>query len=210
MFWHGIRSQFPCFYSSSKKGAFMDMEKNSVSRREFLNAAAVGAAVLAVGPVFKIAAGNTESKVAAPAIYVCSICGHVEFGIAPENCPVCHSPKEKFILNNALFTDAIAKLKDGGMKHSPVITVKKESSLVPEQPCKDISVRVGKTMHPMEEAHHIKFIDLYSDDKFISRYFIPLQAYPAVSIYVKAAGNKIRAVEWCNLHGYWQTEVESA
>ena len=28
--------------------------------------------------------------------YVCSVCGHIEIGTAPENCPVCGVPKENF------------------------------------------------------------------------------------------------------------------
>jgi rubrerythrin len=28
--------------------------------------------------------------------YVCQVCGHTHFGSAPESCPVCGAPKEKF------------------------------------------------------------------------------------------------------------------
>jgi superoxide reductase len=157
----------------------------------------------------------SDTKTMAPtksptSIYVCSVCGHVEFGSAPANCPVCHAPKEKFTLENTLFTDAQEKVKDGAMKHTPVLYVKKESKLVSELPVHEVSVRVGKTMHPMEEAHHIKFIDFYIDDKHVSRVFLPLSLYPAVSFYIKIPGSTVRAVEWCNLHGYWTTEASLA
>lgn len=185
------------------------MEKNGLSRREFLSAAAVGAAVMATSPVFKVSA-KEGTKAPMPNIYICSICGHVEFGNAPEYCPVCHAPKEKFAENNSLFSDATAKLPDGAEKHTPVIAVKKESKLVPEISCKEVSVRVGKTLHPMEEAHHIKFIDFYIDDKFVTRFFVNLQLHPAVSYSVKTNGSKVRMVELCNLHGYWQAEAGMA
>jgi desulfoferrodoxin-like iron-binding protein len=63
-------------------------------------------------------------------------------------------------------------------------------------------------MHPMEEAHHIKFIDWYLNDKFVNRFFTPLSVYPAVTIYIKSPGSKARTVSWCNLHAYWHAEAE--
>jgi desulfoferrodoxin-like iron-binding protein len=183
----------------------MDDKKAGMTRRDFLNTAVAGAAVLAAGSMFEIAAKD-EPASSGLKIFVCSICGHVEFGSAPDKCPVCHAGKEEFKPNNSLFSDAMAKLKDGAHNHSPVLTVKKEAALVMDVPCKEISVRVGKDMHPMEEAHHIAYIDWYMDDKFVNRFFTPIKLYPAVSIYVKTPGAKVRAVSWCNLHGYWQAE----
>ncbi len=185
----------------------MDREENSISRREFLSAAAVGAAVMAAGPVFKVSA-KEEPKMAGMAdIYVCTVCGHVEFGSAPETCPVCHSPKDKFAEKNSLFTDAQKKWPDAGASHYPVITVKKDPSFLSDVPCKEVSVRVGKHMHPMEEAHHIRFIDLYVDDKFITRAFPNLKQLPAVSYYLNTPGSKVRAIEFCTVHDYWQAET---
>jgi desulfoferrodoxin-like iron-binding protein len=184
----------------------MNTEGNDISRRDFLNAAAVGAAVIATGPIFKIAASDQTAK-KVPDIYVCGICGHVEFGAAPEKCPVCHAPREKFSESNTIFSDAQKKFPTAGVSHDPVISIKKDPSLVSEIPCKEISVRVGKTMHPMEEAHHIAFIDFYIDDKFIDRIGLNLQVLPAVSFYTKATGSKIRMLEYCTVHGYWQTEI---
>lgn len=186
----------------------MAMNGNVITRRDFLHDAVIGAAILASGPVFQIGAKEGAAASGVPALYVCGVCGHVEFGGAPESCPVCHAPKEKFTLNNALFSDTQAKFKDVAGSHAPVIIVNKEPRLVPEAPCKEISVRVGKTMHPMEEAHHIKYIDWYLNDKFVTRNFLPLQMYPAMSVYMKATTGKIKTVSWCNLHGYWQAETD--
>jgi rubrerythrin len=33
----------------------------------------------------------------AAAIYVCPVCGHTEVGGAPDRCPVCNVPKDKFV-----------------------------------------------------------------------------------------------------------------
>lgn len=185
----------------------MDFEKDNVSRREFLNTAAVGAAVLAAGPVFKVIAKDEKKTVMAPDIYVCSVCGHVEFGSAPEFCPVCHAAKEKFAENNKVFEEAIANYKDAGISHTPDLMVKKHSSFISETPTYEVQVRIGKKMHPMEEAHHIRWIDCYVDDKYIARMFLTLGSSPAAGFYTKASGSKIRIVEVCTVHGFWQAEA---
>jgi len=196
----------------------MDSEKDNVSRREFLNKAAFGAAALAVatGPMFKVIA--KDEKMAPMAkdvpmgkdIYVCSVCGHIEFGSAPENCPVCHSPKEKFEEKNKVFEEAISNYPEAGISHTPEIMVKKHSSFISETPTYEIQVRIGKKMHPMEEAHHIRWIDCYVDDKYFARMFLTLESAPAATFYTKASGSKIRAIEVCTVHGYWQSESKVA
>ena len=189
----------------------MDFEKDSVSRREFLNTTAVGAAALAVatsaaGPFFKVVAKDEKIAPMAKDIYVCQVCGHVEFGFAPENCPVCHAPKEKFAENNKVFEEAISNYKDAGISHTPEIVVKKHSSFISETPTLEVQVRIGKKMHPMEEAHHIRWIDCYVDDKYFARMFFTLASSPAATFYTKATGSTVRAIEVCTVHDYWQAE----
>jgi desulfoferrodoxin-like iron-binding protein len=187
------------------------MSQNSVSRREFLQASAVvGVTALAVGQVTRVlgaaaaAPAPTQGKMA---IFVCEVCGHVEYGSAPAACPICHAPKEKFRQDDGLFTDAEAKTKDGTVKHTPVITVLAQSTLVPEQPCRAVDVRVGKVLHPMEEAHHLRFIDCYVDHAFVSRATLGIGAIPTTGFSAKAGAAKAQIVELCNLHGYWQAEA---
>jgi desulfoferrodoxin-like iron-binding protein len=191
----------------------MDLEKNSVSRREFLSTTAIGATALAVataGPVFKVFAKDEKKPAMAPKIFVCSVCGHLEFGSAPEFCPVCHSSTEKFKQDDNVFSEAIANYKDAGISHTPEITAKKHSTLVSEMPIYEVQVRIGKKMHPMEDAHHIRWIDCYADDKHVARMMFTIASLPAATFYIKATGSKIRAVEVCTIHGYWQAESEIA
>jgi desulfoferrodoxin-like iron-binding protein len=188
----------------------MDLEKDSVSRRNFLNTAALGAVALAVasGPVFKVI-GKEEKKTAmAPKIFICTVCGHLEFGSAPEFCPVCHSSTEKFKQDDNVFGEALANYKDAGISHTPEIIAKKRSSLISEPPTYEVQVRIGKKLHPMEDAHHIRWIDCYVDDKHFARMSFTLGSSPAATFYAKATGLKIRAVEVCTIHGYWQAESE--
>jgi desulfoferrodoxin-like iron-binding protein len=79
--------------------------------------------------------------------------------------------------------------------------------LVPDLQSREISVRIGKTMHVMEMEHYIKYIDVYLDDNYVTRFFVHTQIMPAISIYMKPQGKNVRAVEWCTIHGYWQAEA---
>jgi Desulfoferrodoxin len=185
------------------------MEQKTVSRRDFLQSAAVvGATVLTAGSAFQ-ALGKSEPANAKTRIFVCMVCGHVEFGGAPEFCPVCHAPREKFEQNDTVFSDAEGKGKELTVSHTPVLVAKKKSGLISEMPCLEITVRIGKKLHPMEEAHHIRFIDCYVDDKHVSRNMLTLGSYAAGTFQVKATGTKVRVVHVCNLHGHWQAETEA-
>jgi superoxide reductase len=188
------------------------MDEMPVSRRNFLQTAATGAAVAAVGtiiPTFAKEAPEVKKKPEEKktGIFVCEVCGHVEFGAAPDVCPVCHAGKDQFKQNDALFADNDGKFKELTGSHTPVLSVKKESSLITEQPTAEAVVRIGKKLHPMEEKHFIRYMDCYSDDKYIARIFLTIGVEPAAGFFVKKPGSKIRIVSWCNLHGYWQAEV---
>jgi superoxide reductase len=181
------------------------MNKESMGRRSFLEASTMAAALLASGGLFKTTA--VEKLKGAMSIFVCSVCGHVEFGAAPAACPVCHAPQDKFISNDTLFTDAQAGSDEIPEKHVPVISFVNTSTLIKERPTKDIAVRIGKHLHPMEDAHHIQWIDCYVDDRYVSRLLLTPGINPAVNYYPKISGSKIRIVEHCNLHGHWQAEM---
>jgi superoxide reductase len=183
------------------------MDDKQVNRREFLQTAAlVGAAAMTVSSTFKVLGADAvpQSKTA---IFVCSRCGHIEFGAAPDACPVCHSPKEDFQQNDAAFSDAQNKYKEKTVSHAPFVTAKNKSSLVNEEPAIEVAVKVGKTIHPMEQSHFIRFIDCYIDDKHVSRMMLTLGSFPTANINIKTPGSKVRIVALCNLHGYWQTEI---
>jgi superoxide reductase len=141
-------------------------------------------------------------------IFICQICGHIAFNEAPEKCPVCEAEKEKFDQNDAIFKESAAKSPEAAVKHEPAITVNKQCGLIPEASCIDIAVRIGKTLHPMEEKHFINFVDCYHDDTYIGRMtFTPRGLNPAACFHLKNISGKITVVEKCNLHGYWKADV---
>jgi superoxide reductase len=141
--------------------------------------------------------------------YVCGICGFVSIdGSAPEQCPVCGAPKNKFTEKaDALKTSKdVAVIGESEKKHIPQIIINKKCGLMPG--CIDASVKVGEIIHPMLPEHFIMRIDFYIDSKFVARVQLtPEKLNPAATIHLKTAGAKVQAVEACNLHGAWFNEV---
>ena len=141
-------------------------------------------------------------------IYVCQVCGHIEFGQVPDNCPVCFSPKEKFEQNDKVFIESEEKSKEGAVKHIPSIQVVQKCGIIPEESCTDVIVRIGEKLHPMEEAHHILFIDCYVDGKYVSRMMLGPSVWASALFHIKNSGKKVTVVERCNLHGFWMAEAD--
>lgn len=141
-------------------------------------------------------------------IFVCGVCDHVEFGSAPDNCPQCGSLKENFNQDDNVFIEAAEKSKEGAHKHIPSIRVNKECKLIPEESCVDVIVRIGETLHPMEEKHFIQFADCYVDDQFVSRIIFTPGVYASGCFHLKTKGSKVRIVEFCSLHGHWHAEAD--
>ena len=140
-------------------------------------------------------------------LYICSVCGHIEFIAVSEACPVCQAPNEKFSRNDLVFEESAEKSKEAAIKHIPELSVNSVSSIIPEQSCVDITVRIGATPHPMENAHFIQFIDCYVDDKYVSRITLTPGVFAAGCFHLKPKGTNVKIVEYCNLHGYWKTEL---
>lgn len=139
-------------------------------------------------------------------IYLCSVCGHIEFNAMTAPCPVCNSPAEKFYKNDRIFEESAEKSKEAAVKHIPVISVNNKCGLILEAACVDVVVRIGAILHPMESAHFIQFIDCYIDDKYIARVHLTPGVYAAACFHLKTPGSKVTIVENCNVHGYWKKE----
>ena len=140
-------------------------------------------------------------------ILVCGQCGLIQFGQAPDSCPVCGSPQDKFSQNDKVFEEAAEKSKEGAVKHIPSVNVVKECGMIPENDCIDVLVRVGETLHPMLPEHFIQFIDCYIDHAYAGRAFLTPAMNPSVIFHLKDKGTKVQIVELCNVHGHWMTEA---
>ena len=143
-------------------------------------------------------------------LFVCKVCGHIEFNEAPETCPVCFAKKEAFKEN----PDAIKKpqnpneLSEGDKKHIPQIVLNKECGLIPDGNCIDVHVKVGEIEHVMKPDHFIMHIDFYLDHKYVSRIMLqPEACHPAAALHLSAASGNLTAIESCNVHGNWMNET---
>ncbi len=62
-------------------------------------------------------------------------------------------------------------------------------------------VKVGSVPHPMEEKHHIQWIELVADGRVYRQYLKPGDAPEA---FFPVEAEKVFAREYCNLHGLWR------
>ena len=138
-------------------------------------------------------------------LFLCKICGHIEFKEAPETCPVCGAPKSKFTLDSHAI---MPTEKEGKEKHVPVIVATDSCGLIPDA-CRDAHIKVGSIPHPMQDDHWIQWIDVYINKKFSARYMMfPQSLQATVGIHVKSdQKGTIEAIEHCNKHGSWMAEA---
>lgn len=117
-------------------------------------------------------------------VYKCDICGNiVEVLHGGDGELVCCNEPMKLMKENVV--DAAKE------KHVPVI----------EKTANGVKVKVGSVAHPMEEKHHIEWIEIIADGKAYRQFLKPGQV-PEATFEIKAA--TISAREYCNLHGLWK------
>lgn len=135
-------------------------------------------------------------------LFQCSVCGHIEFDGAPDSCPVCGAPKNKFTSN----PDIMHNDGKGNEKHVPVIMTVDDCGLMGD--CQDVNVKIGTVEHPMEEKHYIKWIDCYINNKYAARYELTPNVKPAVGIHLpKGVSGKVTVIEYCVVHGTWMSQA---
>lgn len=138
-------------------------------------------------------------------VFLCNGCGHVEFNEAPGQCPVCGSTS--FTQNDSIFKESEEKSSEAAHKHIPAVSLSDTCSFIPEKECNDVNVRIGETLHPMQDNHYIRFIDCYVDDTYVGQKKLTPGLYPASCFHLQEKGSKVTIVENCNVHGYWMKET---
>lgn len=121
-------------------------------------------------------------------IYKCEVCGNIveilHVGVGEL---VCCEQKMKLLEQ---------KTEEQGMeKHLPIV----------EKTDKTIKIQVGSVLHPMEEKHHIEWIEIQTNNKIFRKFLKPGDE-PKVEFEVKEKILSVRA--YCNIHGLWKTEKE--
>ena len=118
-------------------------------------------------------------------IYKCEICGNIVqmLHAGPGELVCCGEPMN-------LLEEKTAEM--ALEKHVPVI--KRDGNL--------ITVTVGSTLHPMEENHHIEWIELIADGRRQRKFLKPGDPPEAQFL---CGGETLTAREYCNLHGLWKS-----
>jgi superoxide reductase len=119
------------------------------------------------------------------AIYKCLECGNVvEVLMAGGG--------ELWCCGQAMVEQVAKSEEEGREKHLPVI----------ERVADGYVARVGEVAHPMTSEHQIEWIELVVDDQGYRQFLFP-GAEPRVKFRV-AAGQEVKALASCNLHGLWE------
>ena len=117
-------------------------------------------------------------------IYKCAVCGNiVEVMHEGKGELICCKQPMKLFQENTV--DATKE------KHVPVFEKTKDG----------VVVKVGSDPHPMEEKHHIEWIEIQKDGQ-IYRQFLKPGDVPEAVFPVRLDG--ITAREYCNVHGLWK------
>ena len=119
-------------------------------------------------------------------IYKCNICGNItevlNIGVGELIC--CGQPMELMQ----------SKTEDIGQeKHLPII--KKTGD--------DTIIEVGSVLHPMDKDHYIQWIEVIVG-KLSYKKFLNPNDKPIAKLKLKA--EKIKAREFCNIHGLWEVQ----
>lgn len=150
--------------------------------------------------------------------YRCLVCDYVYdpalgdplLGVAPGTafedlpadwvCPPCGAGKDMFeaVVETAPVLEKVvdpAHPTDYEKKHSPEITILEDTVLV---------VVGTAIVHPMEEAHHIQYIELYSGDQLIGHQDLAATDQPRAEFPKPTEISNLSARALCNLHGLWK------
>jgi len=122
-------------------------------------------------------------------VYKCNVCGNIV--------EVLHSGKGQLVCCGQPMELLKAKTEEEGLeKHLPVI----------EKTAQGVKVKVGSVAHPMEESHYIEWIELIVGGQSYQQFLQPGQK-PEAEFSLKLDNVQgLKAREYCNIHGLWQSE----
>lgn len=123
-------------------------------------------------------------------VYKCEVCGNmVEIIHAGEGQLSCCGQPMKHVEESV--TEASLE------KHVPVIDKWKRG----------YHIKIGSARHPMEEKHHIEWIELIADGQSFKRYLSPEDEPEA--FFDEVVADNVTARAYCNLHGLWKADNKS-
>jgi len=120
--------------------------------------------------------------------FICKHCGNIVGIVQDEGVPlVCCGEKMELLVPNTIEASA--------GKHIPDVCVSGDT----------IAVSVGSAPHPMEDAHHIKFVYVETENGG-QRKCLKVGAEPTLS-FSFIDDKPVAVFAYCNLHGLWKKEI---
>lgn len=119
-------------------------------------------------------------------VYKCDLCGNVVevLNAATDNLVCCGQPMKHM---KAGTSDGAAE------KHVPVLAAHEKGCIV----------KVGSVAHPMEEKHHISWIEVVCECGCHCKRFLKPGDAPEAVFHIPA-DKVVEVREYCNLHGLWK------
>jgi superoxide reductase len=119
-------------------------------------------------------------------VFKCEICGNIV--------EVLHEGVGQLVCCNQPMKLAEENVVDAAVeKHVPVI----------EETADGVKVSVGSVAHPMEEKHHIEWVERISDGRTCRKDLKPGDS-PEAEFVGRLGPIRVRA--YCNLHGLWKSD----
>ncbi len=120
--------------------------------------------------------------------FICTHCKNLIGMIDNKGVPLicCGEPMKHLVPNT---TDAAQE------KHVPKVEVAGDS----------VTVTVGSTLHPMEDAHYIEFIYVETENGGQRKKLSPTT--PPSAVFKLVDDKAIAVYAYCNLHGLWKFEL---
>jgi len=119
--------------------------------------------------------------------YKCDVCGKIVAMVKETSVDTvcCGKPMRELVPGSV----------DGAKeKHVPVYSVKENT----------VTVKVGSTAHPMEEAHHVEWIAIETENGN-QRKELKAGDKPEATFALVPYDKVKNVYEYCNLHGFWKT-----
>ena len=90
-------------------------------------------------------------------------------------------------------------------KHFPLIEFREKPEI--GKPF-HFKVKVGDIEHPMDEEHHIEWIEAYIENRLVERKELKVKDKPEAEFFVEVFGKvELRILIKCNLHGLWENKI---
>lgn len=117
-------------------------------------------------------------------VYKCNVCGNIV--------EVLHAAAGELVCCNKPMELMKERTEDEGQeKHLPVIEATESGTMI----------KVGSVPHPMENEHHIEWIEIIADGKTNRKFLKPGEQPEAV---FKDSTDNAKVREYCNIHGLWR------